>query len=65
MKIGDLEVTRENMPSYLNPSDYPTRRFSMMQDTLNAVNQRMQMQPQPTQIQQGSMDQRNNQWQGQ
>lgn len=65
MQIGDINLTRDMMPSYLNEKDYPTRRFSMMQDTLNAVNQRMQMQPQPTQIQQGSMDARNNQWQGQ
>ncbi len=65
MQIGDINLTRDMMPSYLNEKDYPTRRFSMMQDTLNAVDQIMQMQPQPLQMQQGSMDVRQNQWTGQ
>ena len=61
-----MNITRDMMPSYLNEKDYPTRRFSMMQDQLTAANQRAVMNPQPQQmIQQGTMDNRQNAWQGQ
>ena len=66
MQIGDMNITRDMMPSYLNEKDYPTRRFSMMQDQLTAANQRAVMNPQQQQmVQQGTMDSRQNAWQGQ
>lgn len=45
MKLGNIDITREMLPSYEIGKDYPSRQYSFMQDTLsNALNKQAQMQ---------------------
>lgn len=67
MFIGNTEITKEMMPSYQIGKEYPTRRFSFMQDTLSgALNKQAQMQnPQNgVDVSQGTAQQ-SNAWGGQ
>lgn len=57
MKIGNIELTKEMLPSYEIGKQYPTRRYQFMQDTLNgalqqqavmAMQQQQNAQQQPT-----------------
>lgn len=43
MKIGNVELTREDFPSYEIGKEYPTRRYQFMQDTLNGALQQQAM----------------------
>lgn len=67
MKIGNIDITREMMPSFSIGADYPSRQYSFMQDTLNgALNKQAQMQnPQNgVDVSQGTAQQ-SNAWGGQ
>lgn len=45
MLIGNTAITRDMMPSFQIGTDYPSRQYSFMQDTLNgALNKQAQMQ---------------------
>lgn len=47
MQIGNTQISREIMPSFVRPDDIPTHLYSSAQDTLNAMlgmNQPPQMQ---------------------
>ena len=37
MKIGNIEISKEVLPSYEIGKQYPTRRYQFMQDTLNGA----------------------------
>ena len=43
MKIGNVELTREDFPSYEIGKSYPTRRYQFMQDTLAGALQQQAM----------------------
>lgn len=67
MLIGNTEITKEMMPSYEIGQDYPSRKYSFMQDTLSgALNKQAQMQnPQNgVDVSQGTVQQ-SNAWGGQ
>lgn len=67
MKLGNIDITREMMPSFSIGQDYYMRQYSFMQDTLNgALNKQAQMQnPQNgVAVSQGTAQQ-SNAWGGQ
>lgn len=67
MKLGNIDITKEMMPSFSIGADYPSRQYSFMQDTLNgALNKQAQMQnPQNgVDVSQGTVQQSNT-WGGQ
>lgn len=67
MRIGNIELTKEDFPSFQIGADYPNRRYQFMQDTLNgALNKQAQMQnPQNgVDVSQGTAQQ-SNAWGGQ
>lgn len=43
MRLGQIELTKEMMPSYEIGKQYPTRRYQFMQDTLNGALQQQAM----------------------
>ena len=43
MRIGNIELSREDFPSYQIGKDYYLRRFSFMQDTLARALQQQAM----------------------
>lgn len=43
MRIGNVELSREDFPSYQIGKDYYTRRYSFMQDTLARALQQQAM----------------------
>ena len=43
MKIGNIEISKEVLPSYEIGKQYPTRRYQFMQDTLNGALQQQAM----------------------
>lgn len=47
MFVGNTEITKESMPSYQIGREYPTRRYSFMQDTLSRALQKQQMMQKP------------------
>lgn len=64
MTFGNIEVTKEMMPSYQIGVDYPNRQFQFMQDTITSALQANQaMQGQPVQTQPVSNNQQS-QWGG-
>lgn len=67
MLLGNIAITREMLPSYQIGREYPTRRYSFMQDTLSrALQKQAQMQnPQNgVDVSQGTAQQ-SNAWGGQ
>ncbi len=62
MFIGETEITKEMMPSYIAGKDYPLRLYQARQERLNA---KLQPTGQPVQTAPvGNMDSQPNQWQG-
>lgn len=43
MKIGQIDISKEMLPSYEIGQSYPTRRYQFMQDTLNGALQQQAM----------------------
>lgn len=67
MRIGNIELTKEDFPSYQIGADYPSRQFSFMQDTLSRALQKQQMMQNPqngVDVSQGTAQQ-SNAWGGQ
>lgn len=65
MKFGQIDIQREQMPSYQIGQEYPLRRYQFMQDTLNnALAQRQQLMGNPVQTQAANPAQQNSQWNG-
>ena len=67
MKIGNIELTKEDFPSYQIGREYPMRRYSFMQDTLSRALQKQQMMQNPqngVDVSQGTAQQ-SNAWGGQ
>lgn len=61
MQIGNEIITKEDMPSYVSPSQQPYHLYQSMQDTLSQALQRntaTMMQPNNP----GNMSDRGNQW---
>lgn len=42
MQFGNINITKEMMPSYQIGQEYPTRKYQFMQDTLNGALSRQQ-----------------------
>lgn len=67
MKLGNIDITREMMPSFSIGAEYPTRSYSFMQDTLSRALQKQQMMQNPqngVDVSQGTAQQ-SNAWGGQ
>jgi len=61
--IGNTEITREDMPSYVSPSKQPFHRYQSMQDTLNNALGNVNFgNMQPTQKINSTMEAQSNQW---
>ena len=63
MQIGNIDITKEMMPSYIAGQDYPLRMYQAKQERLNAklgnVGNGQPVQTQPM----GNMEQQQNAWQ--
>lgn len=67
MRIGNIELTKEDFPSYQIGREYPTRGYAFMQDTLSRALQKLQMMQNPqngVDVSQGTAQQ-SNAWGGQ
>lgn len=64
MLVGNQNITKENMPSYVSPQQQPYHTYQLMQDQLNMGLTVMQqpMQPQQGMQNPASKEIRNNQW---
>lgn len=66
MVVGDGEITKCDMPSYIRGEDYPYRLYQMKQDLLNSRLQNSQQPNIPVQTAPvGNMGNQPNQWMGQ
>lgn len=65
MRIGNIELTREQMPSFIDFNNNPKHLYSSMQDILNQnLNAPMPMMPtQPAPTGNDKQSGGNNQWQ--
>ena len=65
MQIGDFNISKDQMPSYVAPSNQPYHIYQSMQDIYvqNGINSIGQQAIQPMEpMQQNSMETKNNAW---
>ena len=65
MQIGDFNISKDQMPSYVAPSNQPYHMYQSMQDIYvqNGINLIGQQAIQPMEpMQQNSMETKNNAW---